>query len=82
MKELRSVFIKIPIFVMFLAITACSGETEPPATSEPSAPTNESVTAPTTENVETSETTRPQTESFDLMTEEGNSSQTATLHPL
>lgn len=80
MKELRSAFIKIPILVMFLALTACSGETEPSSSPETSAPTNESVTAPTTENEETSETTRPQTENFDWMTGEGNSSQTATLH--
>ncbi|WP_063565036.1 hypothetical protein [Paenibacillus sp. O199] len=80
MKELRSVFIKIPMLFMFVALTACSGETEPSSTTETSTQTNESVTAPTTENEETSETTRPQTESLDLMSGEGNSSQTATLH--
>ncbi len=80
MKELRSVFIKIPMLFMFVALTACSGETEPSSTTETSTQTNESVTAPTTENEKTSETTRPQTESFDLMSGEGNSSQTATLH--
>ncbi|WP_373561681.1 hypothetical protein [Paenibacillus sp. LK1] len=80
LKELRSVFIKIPMLFMFVALTACSGETEPSSTTETSTQTNESVKAPTTENEETSETTRPQTESFDLMTGEGNSSQTATLH--
>ncbi|WP_411836152.1 hypothetical protein [Paenibacillus taichungensis] len=80
LKELCSVFIKIPMLFMFVALTACSGETEPSSTTETSTQTNESVKAPTTENEETSETTRPQTESFDLMTGEGNSSQTATLH--
>ncbi|MHA7584096.1 hypothetical protein ACX12E_27495 [Paenibacillus vandeheii] len=80
MNEFRSVYMKIPMFVMLLALTACSGETEPSANSEPSAVTNESVSTPTTENEETSETPRPETERFDLMTGEGNTSQTATLH--
>ncbi|WP_334074537.1 hypothetical protein [Paenibacillus sp. A14] len=73
---------KISIFVMVLSLTACSGATEPSASPETSTPANESATAPAAENEKAPlpEVTRPQTETFDLMTGEGNQSHTATLH--
>jgi hypothetical protein len=73
-------FIKITIFAVVLSLTACSGAAEPPASPEISTPANEEVTAPETENEQASEGTRPQNETFDLMTGEGNQSHTATLH--
>ncbi|WP_127592866.1 hypothetical protein [Paenibacillus lautus] len=73
-------FLKITIFAVVLSLTACSGAAEPPASPEISTPANEEVTAPETENEQASEGTRPQNETFDLMTGEGNQSHTATLH--
>lgn len=81
---------KISILAMALTLSACSGSTYPapnPETSTPEnevvtapAPENEVITAPAPENEETSEVTRPETESFDMMTGDGNQSHTGTLH--
>ncbi|GAB6930837.1 hypothetical protein JCM10914A_48200 [Paenibacillus sp. JCM 10914] len=71
---------KIAIFVMALSLTACAGGTEPSAPPEMSPPMNEEVPAPESESEPTPETARPQSETFDLMTAEGNQSHTATLH--
>ena len=71
---------KTSILVIVLALSACSGSNDPAANPEPATPDNEVVTAPESENEKTPEVTRPQTETFDLMTGEGNQSHTATLH--
>ena len=80
MYQKYSAFMKISIFVMVLSLSACSGATEPSANPETSTPVNEAVTNPASENEKAPDVTRPQIESFDLMTGEGNQSHTATLH--
>lgn len=77
--------VKIAILVMVLTLAACSGTTEPSASPETTSPEtatpgNEPVIAPAVENEEESVAKRPQTENFDMMTAEGNQTQTATLH--
>jgi hypothetical protein len=74
------IFMKISIVAMVLSLAACSGtaEPEPPVSNDPPAPVHEEVTAPKNEQVP--DTTRPQNESFDLMTGDGNQTHTAALH--
>ncbi|MBQ4898009.1 hypothetical protein KB559_04075 [Paenibacillus sp. Marseille-P2973] len=79
MKRKYVSFITIPILVMVLSFTACSEATEPSAGSETVTPANETVTTPEPENNKAPEPTRPQTESFDLMTGEGDQPLTAAL---
>ncbi|MCQ6562159.1 hypothetical protein NNL21_26060 [Paenibacillus mendelii] len=80
MNQKAPAFTKISIFVMVLSLTACSGATEPSAGPETLSPTNEAVTAPAIENEQAPAATRAQSETFDLMTGEGNQSHTAALH--
>jgi len=72
------IFMKISIVVMVLSLAACSGTAEPPVSNDPPASVHEEVTAP--ENGQAPDTTRPQSESFDLMTGDGNQTHTAALH--
>lgn len=71
---------KTSILVIVLTLSACSGSNVPAANPEPSTPENEVVTIPKSENEKTPDVTRSQTETFDLMTGEGNQSYTATLY--
>lgn len=80
MYQKYSAIMKISILIMVLTLSACSGSTDPAANPEPSTPDNEVVTAPASGNEKTPDVTRPKTETFDLMTGEGNQSHTATLH--
>ncbi|WP_340017085.1 hypothetical protein [Paenibacillus sp. FSL K6-1318] len=70
MLQPRSIPMSISLIVMVLALAACSGN-EPSASPEPSTPTG--VTE------EANETERPQTESFEMLTADGNQSLEATL---
>ncbi len=88
MKQSRNFMMSVSLIVMVLALAACSGSNEPSASPEPSTPTGESAPAPSTENEqpaetsgteETNKTERPQTESFEMMTADGNQSLEATL---
>lgn len=74
--------LNIPIFIMVVMISACTGETEPVATPETAAPEAEAVSPPSSEQgqEESVEANRPETESFELMTAEGNQSMEAVLH--
>jgi hypothetical protein len=84
-KQPCSFMMSITLVIMVLALAACSGGNEPSASPEPSTPVGESAPAPSTENeqayetIETNKTERPQTESFEMLTAEGNQSLTATL---
>lgn len=67
-------WIKAPIVVMVIILTACTSETDPSAT-----PEAESVSHPSSEQEPSVETTRPETKSFEMMTAEGNQSLQAVL---
>ncbi|WP_149846634.1 hypothetical protein [Paenibacillus sp. 37] len=71
----RSIMMSISLIVIVLTLTACSGSNEPSAIPEPSMPVGESAPAPSTGN----ETKRQQTESFEMLTADGNQSLEATL---
>lgn len=89
LKHPRPIITSITLITMVLALAACSGGNEPSASPEPSTPTGESAPAPSTESEQASETNeteeeanvteRPQTESFEMMTADGNQSLEATL---
>ncbi|NMI03686.1 hypothetical protein HF638_06840 [Paenibacillus sp. SZ31] len=81
MLQSRPIMMSISLIVMVLALAACSGN-------EPSTPAGETTPAPSTENEqaaetggteEANETERPQTESFEMLTADGNQSLEATL---
>lgn len=81
MLQPRSIMMSISLIVMVLALVACSGN-------EPSTPPGETTPAPSTDNEqpadtggteEANETERPQTESFEMLTADGNQSLEATL---
>ncbi|WP_136605494.1 hypothetical protein [Paenibacillus dokdonensis] len=67
-------WIKAPIVVMVIILTACTSETEPAAT-----PEAESVSLPSSEQEPSEDATRPETKSFEMMTAEGNQSLQAVL---
>ncbi|OMF78762.1 hypothetical protein [Paenibacillus glucanolyticus] len=81
MKPRRSVFLKMSVFVIALSLTACSGNgtTEPVATPETPPPVNEEIPAPGTDNEQSQKETRPESETFDIMTGEGNQPHSASL---
>ncbi|WP_339301360.1 hypothetical protein MKY92_14155 [Paenibacillus sp. FSL R5-0623] len=68
----RSILMSISLIVIVLTLAACSGSNEPSAIPEPSMPVGGTE--------EANETTRPQTESFEMLTADGNQSLEATLH--
>ncbi|MED5016514.1 hypothetical protein P9847_04240 [Paenibacillus chibensis] len=67
-------WINIPIIVMVIILTSCTGETEPAAT-----PEAESVSPSSSEQEPPEDATRPKTKSFEMMTAEGNQSLQAVL---
>ncbi|WP_458126800.1 hypothetical protein [Paenibacillus sp. Z3-2] len=77
----RSIMMSISLIVMVLALAACSGGNEPSASPEPSTPavSTESEQASETNGTEENVTERPQTESFEIMTADGNQSLEASL---
>ncbi|KAA8745909.1 hypothetical protein [Paenibacillus sp. UASWS1643] len=84
----RSIMMSISLIVIVLTLTACSGSNEPSVIPEPSMPVGESAPAPSTGNEQPSETDgteeadetkRQQTESFEMLTADGNQSLEATL---
>jgi hypothetical protein len=89
LKHSRPIITSITLITMVLALAACSGGNEPSASPEPLTPPGESAPAPSTESEQASETNeteeetnvteRPQTESFEMMTAEGNQSLEASL---
>lgn len=67
----RSIMMSISLIVIVLTLAACSGSNEPSAIPEPSMPVGGTE--------EANETKRPQTESFEMLTADGNQSLEATL---
>lgn len=80
MKNRYPFWISIPIVVLVFILSACTGETEPTAPPEAEAPEAESASPPSSGQEPGVEATRPETESFELMTAEGNQSLVAVLH--
>lgn len=80
LKNRYPLWINILILVMVFLLSACTRETEPSATPETEAPETEFVSPPSPEQEPPVEATRPETESFELMTAEGNQSLEAVLH--
>ncbi|WJM10988.1 MULTISPECIES: hypothetical protein [Paenibacillus] len=67
----RSIMMSISLIVIVLTLAACSGSNEPLPSPQPSMPVGETE--------EANETERPQTESFEMLTADGNQSLEATL---
>ncbi|GIP50628.1 hypothetical protein J53TS2_42190 [Paenibacillus sp. J53TS2] len=86
MLQKYTILMKFALFVIILSLTACSGgATEPSADSDHSPPVKEEVPAPTPGNEtdnhpEEPHLTRPEVESFELLTGEGNQTLEAKLH--
>lgn len=72
MKQEHRYWITVPLFVLVIVISACSGETEhvtKPATGESE---NQSSVPPSSEQESPEEKTREETKSFEMLTSEGN----------
>ncbi|MFD1134649.1 hypothetical protein [Paenibacillus urinalis] len=72
MKKEHRYWITVPLFVLVIVISACSGETEhvtKPATGESE---NQSSVPPSSEQESPEEKTREETKSFEMLTSEGN----------
>ncbi|WP_019640420.1 hypothetical protein [Paenibacillus fonticola] len=80
MKNRYPLWISIPFVVLVFILSACTGETESSAPPETAAPETESASSPLSGQEPVEEATRPETESFELMTTEGNQSLEAVLH--
>lgn len=79
LKNRHLLWINIPIFVMLFMLSACTEGIGPSAATE-TASEAESVSPPSSVQEPSVEATRPVTESFELMTAEGNQSLEAVLH--
>ncbi|MCG7381183.1 hypothetical protein [Paenibacillus sp. ACRRY] len=79
MKTRYALWLNIPMVILVLILSACTGEAEPTANPERETPESESVSPPPSEVEPANETTRPETESFELMTADGNQSMEAVL---
>ncbi|MCM3782227.1 hypothetical protein M3231_04535 [Neobacillus mesonae] len=81
MKSRYPLWINMTIIVMVFMLSACTGQTEPSAAPETSAPEEGGIVSPPSSEEESAEeAARPETESFELMTSEGNQSLEAVLH--
>ncbi|MCK8486736.1 hypothetical protein M0651_06055 [Paenibacillus sp. MBLB2552] len=88
MLKKHNVWMKFALFGIVLSLTACSGRaTEPSANSNHSPPVKEEAPAPAPENNKQNDNvneepnvTRPEVESFELLTGEGNQTLEAKLH--
>lgn len=79
MKTRYALWFNIPMVILVLILSACTGEAEPTVNPELETPESESVSPPTSELEPALKTTRPEADSFELMTADGNQSMEAVL---
>lgn len=79
MKTRYALWLNLPMVILFLMLSACTDEAQPTANPDPMNPETESVSPLPSEQEPASETTRPESESFELMTADGNQSMDADL---
>ncbi|MBY0219825.1 hypothetical protein [Paenibacillus illinoisensis] len=79
MKTRYALWLNLPMVILVLMLSACTGEAEPTVNLDPMTPESESVSPLPSEQEPASETTRPESESFELMTADGNQSMDADL---
>ncbi|PAF33701.1 hypothetical protein [Paenibacillus sp. 7516] len=79
MKTRYALWLNLPMVILVLMLSACTGEAEPTVNPELETPESESVSPPPSEVEPAPETTRPAADSFELMTADGNQSMEAVL---
>lgn len=79
MKNRYALWLNIPMVILVLILSACTGEAEPTVNPDHMTPESESVSPPNSEVEPAPETTRPEADSFELMTADGNQSMEAVL---
>ncbi|WP_337031138.1 hypothetical protein [Paenibacillus illinoisensis] len=79
MKTRYALWLNFPMLILVLMLSACTDEAQPTANSDPMTPESESVSPLPSKQEPASETTRPESESFELMTADGNQSMEAEL---
>ncbi|MBE7680582.1 hypothetical protein [Paenibacillus sp. P13VS] len=79
MKTRYALWQNLPMVILVLMLSACTDEAQPTANPDPMTPESESVSPLPSEQEPSSETTRPESESFELMTADGNQSMDADL---
>lgn len=79
MKTRYALWLNFPMVILVLILSACTDEAVPTANPDPMTPETESVSPLPSEQEPAPETTRPESESFELMTADGNQSMEADL---
>ncbi|WP_416295548.1 hypothetical protein ACM7Q1_02810 [Paenibacillus illinoisensis] len=79
MKTRYALWLNLPMVILVLMLSACTDEAQPTANPDPMTPESESVSPLPSEQEPAFETTRPESESFELMTADGNQSMDADL---